>query len=533
MRRCRWAVALVLAAGVALALRLPRLDVRPMHGDEAVHAYKLNLLWQTGRYEYNPHEYHGPTLYYLTLPMLWLRGAGEFADFTAIGLRLVPALCGVAAILLLALLAEGLGRAATAVGAALLALSPAMVFYSRYYIQEMLLVCFTVAAIGCGWRFLRSGRLGWAVAAGVAAGLMHATKETDVIAFICAAAALGGSWLWEQMQRRRGTPSLAGRRQGERALRKMFPPALAAILAAVVVAIALHSGFMTNPRGALDSLLTYTSYLERGTTATGHFHPWYWYLQRLAYTHDAPGPHWSEGLILLLALTGAASVLSGRSVDRADLRLVRFLLLYAVLITAAYSAIPYKTPWCAVQFLWPLALLGGYGAVALLHWLKPAALKALAGATLCVGALNLGDQAVAASFRYAADPRNPYAYAQPLYGVERLGAWVDKLAAVHSDGRDMLIKVVASYEWPLPWYLRGYARVGYWDSPPEEPAAPVIIVSQDLQAQVEARLSGDYQISSFGMRRDYVLFVYAERELYEAFMKQAQRGAPLPPSNPR
>jgi len=52
---------------LAAALRLPALDVRPMHTDEAVHAAKFARLLQQGLYEYDPEEYHGPTLNYLTL----------------------------------------------------------------------------------------------------------------------------------------------------------------------------------------------------------------------------------------------------------------------------------------------------------------------------------------------------------------------------------------------------------------------------------------------------------------------------------
>ncbi|MHC4329093.1 MAG: hypothetical protein ACYSWW_13350 [Planctomycetota bacterium] len=52
---------LILAATVvALALRLPRLRQRPMHGDEAVHADKFRLLLEEGLYTYDPNEYHGP-----------------------------------------------------------------------------------------------------------------------------------------------------------------------------------------------------------------------------------------------------------------------------------------------------------------------------------------------------------------------------------------------------------------------------------------------------------------------------------------
>ena len=72
----RWsALAVLLAIAGALALRVPKLDTRPLHNDEAVNAVKVSQLWQQGRYAYDPDEYHGPALHYATLPFLWLSGA--------------------------------------------------------------------------------------------------------------------------------------------------------------------------------------------------------------------------------------------------------------------------------------------------------------------------------------------------------------------------------------------------------------------------------------------------------------------------
>ena len=57
-------VLLLLAAALALALRSPRLDVRPMHNDEGVNALKFGALWESHAYKYDPQEHHGPTLPY-------------------------------------------------------------------------------------------------------------------------------------------------------------------------------------------------------------------------------------------------------------------------------------------------------------------------------------------------------------------------------------------------------------------------------------------------------------------------------------
>src|SRR5215218_9270260 len=102
----RWsALAVLLAIAAALALRIPKLDTRPFHNDEAVNAVKVTELWQYGRYKYDPDEYHGPSLHYATLPFLWLSGARSADELKDSTLRLAPLMFGVGLILLLLLFA--------------------------------------------------------------------------------------------------------------------------------------------------------------------------------------------------------------------------------------------------------------------------------------------------------------------------------------------------------------------------------------------------------------------------------------------
>ena len=53
---------ILLITVMALALRLPGLANRPMHGDEAVNAVKIGEQIEGKGYRNDPHEYHGPTL---------------------------------------------------------------------------------------------------------------------------------------------------------------------------------------------------------------------------------------------------------------------------------------------------------------------------------------------------------------------------------------------------------------------------------------------------------------------------------------
>ena len=198
--RLLFAAAMLAILALAAAFRLPRLAQRPMHADESNQAVKAARLYETGKYDYDTTDHHGPSLYWLTYPSLALSGAKGLADSQEVTYRIVPVIFGLGLIGLLWLLTDGLGRGGVAAAALLTAISPAMVFYSRYYIQETLLVFFTLAAIGCGWRYVRTRRLAWILAAGAAVGMMHATKETWILSAAAAVAAAGLAWAWSTLR---------------------------------------------------------------------------------------------------------------------------------------------------------------------------------------------------------------------------------------------------------------------------------------------------------------------------------------------
>jgi len=527
---------IVAAVGLgASALRLPGLNERPMHPDESVQASKTVALYQTGEYRYDPRDHHGPTLYYLALPSILLTAGGDAVGADEATFRLVPSLFGIGLVLLVWLVRDGLGRAATVCAGVLTAVSPALVFYSRYFIQEMSLVFFTFLAIAAGWRYARSGSWGWALVAGLAVGLMHATKETCIMAF---AAMLGALGLTAILARRHRTETTA---PAPPAVRGWHLAAGAGL--AVLVSVLLFSSFFTNLQGPLDSVRTYGYLVSRGHEGGVHNHAWDYYLGMLACSKDGEwvgwrglwdilvnpkariGPVWTEALILGLALLGMIASFTRRGIATASASLLRFLAFYTLLMTIAYSSIPYKTPWCMIGFLHGMILLAGVGAVALVRWLRWRPMQIAASIVLVLGGVHLGVEAYRASFRFHSDACNPYAYAQTYTNIFKLRDRIDELAAADG-GRSMVIKVISPENyWPLPWYLRAYDRVGYWDQVPASPDAPVIVASPAVQADLEAKLRHQYQQGTYGLRPGANLVLYVKRDLWDAFMA-TRRGPP-------
>jgi len=525
----------------AASLRCLGLGHRPMHHDEANQALKFGALLERGEYRYDKSDHHGPSLYYLSLPVARVLGADRLAALNETDLRLVPALFGVGAVLLLWLFVPLIGREAALWSALGLAVSPVMVYFSRFYIQETLLLFFLAGFMGALLRYRRKPSWAWAVTAGFFAGMMYATKETSVIAFGSLAAALlltrviggkeggrvgasveGGAFRKKENAEGEYKGKAGSSIRGRHGFRWVH--ALAGAACAVFVSFVLFTSFFKNPRGWLDSILSFKAYFVRAGEAGFHVHPWPYYLQILAFSRSGSGPTWSEGLVLVLAVVGLAAAFRrapAPAAGRAPLRTIAF---YTLLSTAAYSLLPYKTPWNILPFYLGFIILAGSGAAVIRGALRNRPVRALIFLLLAAGFLHLGMQARRAGFVFAADPRNPYVYAQTSPDFLKLVRRVEGLAAVHPDRENMLVEVIAGpYQtWPLPWYLRRFGRVGYWQEAgsagrPED--APVIISDTEQAGRLESLLKASFQSEYYELRPGVFLVLHVRADLWKKYLE--------------
>jgi uncharacterized protein (TIGR03663 family) len=552
MSRAAFGVAFAAALALALWFRLDDPAARPMHHDEANQAVRFGALLETGEYRYDPHDHHGPTLYYLTLPFAWARGQWTLAALDERTLRMVPAVFG-AGLLLLFLgipagraglcappdaarcdlpagraglyAPPGIHRLAVAAAAALAAISPAFTYYSRFYIQESLFVFFALAFLIALGRYARRPSMPSAAVAGAMAGLAFATKETALIVLPAAAAACAIAAAVTH-QRHDPTGAHARLRHG-----------LAALGAALLPVILLYSAFFRHPSALLDAAGAIPIYLSRGLEPGGHAQPFFYYLRTLAWSSSG-GLVWTEALVLALAAAGLVYAIAARRTAFWPF----YIALYSLATLAIFSAVRYKTPWNVLPFYAGLILLAGFGGAALAARARHPLMRALLLVVLLAAGWHLASQSARASTRYAADPRNPYAYAHTSPDFVRLAARVHDLAAVHPAGRDMLVKVVAGpYEqWPFPWYARDLARVGYWTTAAEATpfdGVPVIVASQEHAAGVDALVADRYLAEFYGLRPGVLLTLYIERGLWERFLDGRRRrdggaASPRPNSGP-
>lgn len=499
--------ALLLALVIGLALRAPSLGERPLHNDEAVNGVKFGQLWEQGKYRYDPNEHHGPTLYYATLALGRLTGGPPIDQFSEARLRAVTVLFGIGLIPLLLLLKDGLGRSGLAWAALFTAVSPALVFYSRYFIHESLLTFFTFLAIGAGWRYLQTRKLGWALLTGGAVGLMAATKETFVITLVAAGMALVANGLWSR--------ALAVNGEVRKTIRFRRGHLVAAMAAGLVLAGLFFTSFFTNASGPLDALRTYLPWVHRAGGDSPHIYPWHFYLHRLLFFHPAKSPVWTEALILALALLASWAGFARRGVGAADAALIRFLSLYSIALTCGYSILPYKTPWCLLSFWHGFVLLAGVGAAWLCQALRHRFARAAIILLLLAGAAHLVWQTWQLDTVYAADHRNPYAYSPTSRDLAKLVNQVESLADVDPQKRQMLLKVISPEDdyWPLPWYLRSFKQVGWYDRLPADPYAPAMIVSAKLHAELDEKKT-HLMAGYFELRPQVFLELYVSTNLW-------------------
>jgi predicted membrane-bound mannosyltransferase len=140
-----WFRSAVAITAFAAFLRYFMLLLRPVHHDEGVNGWMLTNLLRDNKYQYDPSNYHGPTIYFIAYPLMKMFGLVTWP------LRGLSSFFGLMMVVMVFFLRRYLGNVGTLIAAFLLAISPGMVFISRYFIHEIFFVfyqlCFVVAVI--------------------------------------------------------------------------------------------------------------------------------------------------------------------------------------------------------------------------------------------------------------------------------------------------------------------------------------------------------------------------------------------------
>jgi uncharacterized protein (TIGR03663 family) len=503
-----WRGSSLLILLVGTLLRFWQLDLKPLHHDEGVNGLFLVRLIREGVYHYDPANYHGPTLYYFALSLARLRHIiGGALDPGVAGLRTIPALFAIATIWLVLQLRRWMGDRPAIFAAGLIAVSPGAVYFARDFIHESVLVFFTVACVASSLHYTESRRRLYLFLVAISAALMFATKETALILVVVLLLAWTGSFLWLQMR---------GRLKLSRAsIAAAFPPwrDLAVSLALLIVLlIVFFSSFLSNLHGLRDSLATFKMWGQTGLMANRH--PWHSYVLWLA-----------ESELAIFVLGGLGLVVT---LWQARRKFAVFAAFWALGTTAAYSLLPYKTPWLTLNMVIPLGIVAGLGLDLIFEKAEKvfgrSSAYAAGGLVLLTAILSLYQCVSLNWFRYDHDT-HPYVYSQTPRRFLSLVNDINEAARRIGTGTATSITVTSAEYWPLPWYLREYSRAGYYGHV-VTPHEQIVIASASQEATLRPLLNSDYvRVASYPLRPGVELVCYIRQPSVASASPSAGAGA--------
>lgn len=506
---------------LAFLLRVLWLGMKPAHFDEGVNGFFVDQMTHQGFYHYDPENFHGPLHFYILFIAQTLFGRGLWV------LRMPIVLVSTGCVALALAYARFLPRRAVLWAALAMAISPGMVFYGRDAIHESWMVFFDMLAVwgilGLGQREETGDRAVadyryrtqyiWAFVGGMAGMIL--TKETYVIHFAVLGLAYPSLLLLNHLRRPAG-PELRLSWPCQDDSNWQTP-----LLVALGVLIFFYTGGLLDWSSLQGFWLTFGKWFATGTHGdSGHEKAWwYWFLLLGRYERTA-----AVGLFLI-------PVVFFKKVPS----IVRYLLILACGTLAAYSLIPYKTPWCILSIIWPLFFVFGWLANAFwnldsrLHILVRALIYALLGATLA--------RTCALNFRDYDKESEEYVYVQTMREIRLLLDPLQKLvrstpANYHLPGH-ILIPEEESH--PLPWLLGDFSHIDYLDkeNPPAEMDAAFIVAEDSIASEVDDRIKRDYFVESFLLRGTSGQFVtvYFDAEIFrEIFPGRKPDRKPRTPS---
>lgn len=571
-----WLLSCALVAIVALVSRFYDLGLKPFHHDEGVNGFFLTSLFRDGTYKYDPANYHGPTLYYISLAFSKVFG------LETVSVRASVAIFGVLMVVLTFFLHKYIGKIGSLVAALFLALSPGMVFISRYFIHEIffvflslaivvsivffierrkagipaiasailiLLVCFLPTTLNLAtylsdgnqtalWAYRAGffiveivlaavvmrmllawdgGRPVYLLLASACTSLYFATKETGFITLGTMAIACFCVWAWRRIYRPAINERIPEKIDDSFLTWTNFRSALgngtdlllisiAASAVFIYLGVLFFSSFFSYPGGVKAAFEAYILWTKTGTR--DHTQNGMWAYFEWGYQSELP-------IFILSAVGTIIAMLKARH------RFTMFTGLWAFGLLAAYTIIPYKTPWLDLSFVLPMCLVAGYGINELAN-AKERSLQILAGILAITATVWLAYQTYDLNFVRYDDEDTTYVYAHTKREFLDLVAEIERYAEKSGKGNDAKIEIVSPDYWPMVWYLRDYKQANFHGRLVDTEDAEIIVAKKnDQDAEVIVRYAAKYEyIGSYALRPGVDLVLLVRKDL-------ADGGTPL------
>jgi len=476
---------------IAIFVRFWTLDLKLLHHDEAIHSWFSYELLTKGTWMYDP-SYHGPFLYYVTAGMFSIFGDSDLVA------RLLPALFGTLLIpLVYCIYRIGyINKNQTVLVALFIAVSPDMVYFSRFLRHDIFMLFFTFLLLVALLYYFERGQVRFAIIAAVSmAGALSCKEEMPVILLIFASFFIIAIW------------------KGSFTLPVTWKRDLVfGLILAIAIMSLLYTGFGNHPEtlgGQNFQITAQGVHFEMNTTG------WYKAIEHWTDMHNQQrlgGPFYFyipfyllyELPIFILAIIGALQfILGGVDLTQAFKRLKKIILtqrltrtttdlaetslaqlqnprpgysksdeffrlcIYWMILTMAfYAYVGEKVPWLVIPQLLPMCFVAVYK----LNWQKIV--------FVLVGCLFLVVMTWHVAF-IPVDINEPIVQVQNSENMREVMHLIDASDSV----------VIASKDyWPLPWYYRGdrWNKVKFYGDKSDEKTLtekkPGIIILHDIES---------------------------------------------------
>ena len=564
-----WLAACCVITAVAFFLRFWQLALKPLHHDEGVNGHFLITLFREGIYKYDPSNYHGPTLYYFSLAFTKLFG------LETLPIRWSVAIFGVLTVVLAFFLKDYLGRIGSLAAAAFLALSPGMVYISRYFIHEILFVFFSFAIVVAVLFFIEKRKVGifavvWTAIILFMCFLPSALQLADTvgendatfvwilrIAFFMIEAVLVFFVLRMLLGWDEGRPMYLMLASASTVLlfatketafitigtmliacvcvwiwRKIYGGAVGEIKQDDLAPTALTwTHFREKLGGGANvslifavvalvfiyiGILFFSSFFTHWEGVKGAFEAYAFWTTTGNKDHTQNGPlAYAKWLMKIespiFILSAVGSLIAW---FKARHRFAIFTAFWAFGLFLAYTIIPYKTPWLALSFILPMCLIAGY-AINEIAASRDILLKIVAALAALLAVVILGYQTYDLNFVSYDDDSKPYVYAHTRRGFLDLIERMEYYAEKSGSGKETTIEVVSPEYWSMPWYTRDYPKANYHGVTVPANTAEMIVAQRNGQLiEAVSKYSAHYKyVGTYPLRPGVDLMLLVRKDL--------------------
>ncbi len=391
----------IIIVALAVFLRFYNLGEQPFFFDESVHTVFVDNVI-SGTYKYDP-AFHGPLLFYLTSVFVVAFGKSEFVY------RLVPAIFGVLTVILLFKFERYIGRGAD-FSALLVAISPIIINYSRFFRNDSQILFFTLAFVYFIFRYLESKKWYHLVLSSISLAFFACSKEN----FYPIASLLLIYFLFD--------------------IRKFKVKDLAiSVLAFAFIYISIYTNFFTYTTPITNfsefpavKAVEYWRYQHEIARIGGPF----WYYLPLLFFYDLP--------VLVLGVYAIAKWIYKREMNTFK----SFTIYWFLVNLIFYSYVQEKVPWLVVHIELPLYIIAGMCLAELKRFRVPIIIATCAFLIYSSVHLNIINPT---------NPAEPALYLPTSFNVKEF----------REELKDLNISKVCVFMspgdyWPLPCYLNDF-----------------------------------------------------------------------------